>query len=264
MLNFLICLVGLPSSGKSTFAKILKERLIERIKGRNVIIVDPDIIRESLTNNYFDYRKEKIVRENNLLKISEALKEGNIVISDDLNYYSSMRHDLKEISDISSLSFFIIHISTPIDFCLKWNEIRGRKIPNEVIKKVNEKFDKFDKYQWDKPFYEVDLSTIIDIKKKADEIINQIIIDLKESKLHAKKENKEGMSSNLNIERLEHITRQTVGNFLKNPKNLYIKEKILYLRKNFIKLNLDKSLTESEITNNFIKFMEKSLNQKLT
>jgi len=262
-MNFLICLAGLPASGKSTFAGILKRNLSEAIKNHNVIIVDPDLIRKSLTNNEFDPAKEKIVRKKNLSKISEALREGKIVISDDLNYYTSMRHDLKNMTDNLGLNFFMIHIATPLKTCLKWNEKRGRTIPDDIIESINEKFDFFDKYQWDRPFYEFDPSSTLDLDMNARDIVSKIesalvlpCITIQE-KIHQK------MNSNSHKERLEKITRQTVGKLLKNSKNISLKKEILDLRKKFTKLYLDNTLTESEIREKLILYLEEALDKKL-
>ncbi len=264
--NFLICLVGLPASGKSTLAGILKESMSEEFKDRKVKIIDPDLIRKSLAPDIFDHEQEKKVRDMSLHAILSELKEGTIVISDDLNYYSSMRHDLKEIADALQLPFFIIHVATPLKTCLKWNEKRGKKIPDEVIERVHKKFDLFNKYQWDRPFYVVNLSNTIDIDKKnhANEIIARIIIILNGSKLERGENGREKTNITIEKQKLEIITRRTVGMLLKNTKNLSVKDEILDLRKKFIKDNLIVSLSESKIAHNLIKFLEEELNQKLS
>ena len=64
--NFLICLVGLPASGKSTFANQLKIALKKRYNKLNVKIIDPDKIRQKLTPNEFDHEKEHIIRKENI------------------------------------------------------------------------------------------------------------------------------------------------------------------------------------------------------
>ncbi|MFX1258837.1 MAG: adenylyl-sulfate kinase, partial [Promethearchaeota archaeon] len=97
--NFLICLTGLPASGKTTFANQLKDIIEKRINNFKVKVVDPDKIRGNLTPHEFNYNNEQIIRKKNLEDIQNGLKQGYIVISDDLNYYTSMRHDLKEIAE---------------------------------------------------------------------------------------------------------------------------------------------------------------------
>ena len=105
--NFLIGLVGLPASGKSSFAKRFKDLFKEKVINFEILIIDPDIIRESLTGSEFDPEKEKLVREKNLVDIHSALQQDKIVISDDLNYYTSMRHDLKSIANKLKRHFFL-------------------------------------------------------------------------------------------------------------------------------------------------------------
>ncbi|MFW9829152.1 MAG: adenylyl-sulfate kinase, partial [Candidatus Thorarchaeota archaeon] len=67
--NFLICLVGLPSSGKSTFANHLKMALNEKYSNLKVKIIDPDRIRNELTGDKFDPHKEYLVKNKNLKAI---------------------------------------------------------------------------------------------------------------------------------------------------------------------------------------------------
>ena len=63
--NFLICLVGLPASGKSTFANSLKIALKKKFNNLEVKIIDPDIIRQKITSDKFYHEKEHIVRNEN-------------------------------------------------------------------------------------------------------------------------------------------------------------------------------------------------------
>ena len=41
-----------------------------------------------------------------------------------------------QVADDSKIKFFIVYISTPFDICLKWNKLRGKPIPNKIIKKI--------------------------------------------------------------------------------------------------------------------------------
>ncbi|MFX0037572.1 MAG: adenylyl-sulfate kinase, partial [Candidatus Hermodarchaeota archaeon] len=47
--NLLICLTGLPASGKTTFANCLKDALEKKFIDLIVKIIDPDLIRKNLT-----------------------------------------------------------------------------------------------------------------------------------------------------------------------------------------------------------------------
>jgi len=258
--NYLICLTGLPASGKSTFANKFKAALEKTYDKPRVKIIDPDIIRQKLSPDKFEPEKEQIVRKKNLELIRRELERGYIVISDDLNYYSSMRHDLKEIAESFRINFIIIHIATPIEFCLKWNEARGSPIPNEVIKKVQDKFDNFDKYSWDYPEVIIDSSVSNDIESKVGVLIKNHRERLKNIK-YLKKTDKDNISihSNLYLENLEKISRNYVSKLLQIPIYLPIKDKILVLRRIFVKNIRNKSLIEEDIIKSFKNFLEKGL-----
>ncbi|MHA1804536.1 MAG: AAA family ATPase [Promethearchaeota archaeon] len=255
--NFLICLTGLPASGKSFFAKKLKEDLTCQQSNVSVKIIDPDLIRAAIQEEGFDPRKEKLVRKKNLELIRKYLKEGHVVISDDLNYYTSMRHDLKQIADDLKIKFIILHISTPVQTCVKWNEKRGRPIPDHLIHDIANKFDKFGKYQWDQPFQVLDLSTITDI----DAFMRSFIPKLVE-KVHEIREI-EGistLSSHSAHEKLDQKTRLLVGSILKQEKYKSHKNAILDFRKRFLKQYLDVPLEDFELEKEFKKQLHEFLN----
>ena len=258
--NFLICLVGLPASGKSTFAKLLKIALKKKYKDMDVKVIDPDIIRLKFTPDKFDYEKEHLIRKESLIKIKIALNKGLIVISDDLNYYSSMRHDLKEIADTFNINFFIIHIATPIEICLKWNENRGNPIPNMVINRIHKKFDKFNKYSWDVVDAVYDLSQIADLNLLIEDFLENILIKRNSKKHEPKSSEIKKKFSNMDNENLDKMTRIYVGKVLHDSSFLPLKKRIIKLRKIFVKQNKNKAFTEPEISKSFKLYLEKNLN----
>jgi tRNA uridine 5-carbamoylmethylation protein Kti12 len=242
--NFVICLAGLPASGKSTFAIKLKKILESKFNHLVVKIIDPDIIRENISSGNFDYRLEPKVREYYLTETRKELQQGMIVISDNLNYYSSMRHDLKKLADLFELKFFIIYISTPYNVCLQWNIKRGKPIPNKIIKEVNKKFDYFNKYSWDRPLAEFDLSQIQNLDER---------------------ENTQESEETFNIENenLDQLTRVLVGKLLQDKEFFSLRESILRSRKRFVRLHKNSNLSSDEITQKFREFLEKSLKIKI-
>jgi O-phosphoseryl-tRNA(Sec) kinase len=262
--NFLICLTGLPASGKTTFANKLKESLEKKFKKLTVSIIDPDIIRHTMAPNEFDYNLEPIVREKNLTEVNNELGKGNIVISDDLNYYSSMRHDLKNLADIFNINFFIIHISTPFETCLKWNEMRGEPIPNTIIEKIYSKFDDFGKYKWDYPVLNYDPSQIKDSDERFEDFMDGLIKKLVNSQAILKVEKKFAKHSSWDNQNLDKITRIYVGKLLRNPNLLSLKNKIIKTRKLYMKLYKNKVLTEAEIVTTFKDYLEKILTIRIS
>ncbi len=262
--NFLVCLVGLPASGKTTFANKLKNILEKRFNDFKVKIVDPDKIRDIIAPEEFEYKEEQKVRKKNLEAVRKALKKGFVVISDNLNYYTSMRHDLKKIAENLSLRFFIIHISTPLEICLKWNEDRGTLIPNEVIEKIYNKFDNFGKYNWDYPIEKYDMSLIKNLDEHLEKLVDVIIQDLESLNDVINIEKEKKRRSNFDNEKLDKITRNIIGELLRNPNNRSFKNKLIKYRKSFVKANLNKFLSESEISNTFKDYLEKSLNTRIS
>ena len=262
--NFLIILVGLPSSGKSVFANKLKSILNERYTNFKIKMIDPDEIRNTITLDKFDYNLEQEVRTENLKSVKNALKKGFIVISDDLNYYTSMRHDLKKIADKLGLKYFIIHISTPLETCIKWNKNRGKTIPTRVVINISKKFDDFGKYKWDVPLANYDLSQLKDLNEPIEKLINIFIRNLKISEDLTKTNEFLRLSSNINNEKLDKITRNIAGDLIRNPKFSLLKNKIIKNRKIYVKKNLNTDLTESEIIKKFKGYLEKSLNIRIS
>ncbi|TFF98506.1 MAG: adenylyl-sulfate kinase [Promethearchaeota archaeon] len=260
-LNFLVCLAGLPSAGKSTLAHELKHEILEEDSGQRVEIIDPDIIRTKLTGDTFEPKKEKIVRKKNLEKITYSLEQGKIVISDDLNYYSSMRHELREIADKLNIPFFIIYVSTPLKSCLKWNKDRGSPIPNNVIYNINEKFDKFDKYDWDTPDFIINISEVENLTQKVNEILKIIKKRIKKFETDGNTTySSEDFSHKIYNEKLDSLTREIVGRLLKDQELRRFKSKIITERKNFVKKYLNKSIPISQIPHKFETFLKKHLN----
>ncbi len=265
MNNFLICLSGLPSSGKSFFASKLKRALENKFINLKVEVIDPDLIREIVSGLVFNYKKENKVRKKSLREVGASLKQGAIVISDDLNYYSSMRHDLKEIAGRCIVPFFIIHISTPLEQCLKWNEARGNKIPQQIIHAVNEKFDPFGEYSWDTPIKTYDLSQISNLEEEIANLLDLIIltsitsIPSEDSYQNTTKESHNRRAN----EKLDIVTRDIVGKLLENPKYRNLAKELAKHRKSFVKSFLNSTLSEKELEKQFISFIELKLNLKI-
>ncbi len=258
--NFLIILVGLPASGKSTFAFKLKEEL--ELKFHNKVkVIDPDIIREKVFPNSFDFKNEPQIREKNILSVRKHLNKGYIVISDDLNYYSSMRHDLKLIADSLNIKFYIIHISTPLRLCVKRNEERGKPIPNEVIENIYNKFDNFDKYKWDTPYETYDINQTRDTVQFIENLTDKLALNLQEQ-IKCKDPLKKISSISIR-EKIDLITRKYVGELLKNPKYHISKKAILEYRKSFIKKQSDNLIEEDKILKDFKLYLAKHLNIEL-
>ncbi len=225
MPQFILALCGLPASGKSTLADAIREEL-----NFEVDIVRTDEWRSD--EYYTDWKpaKEKPVRQKALARVRELVIAGKNVIHDDTNYYTSMRHELFKVALENKCTFAVIHVSTPIETALKWNEERsGRKIPDSVIEGINERFDlPGRKYLWDDAIIEVNMGA-----HNPNKIIPEIVTRLEE--LEPVKEPKPRLVTSTQFEQLDIATRQTVSEFLEEHPELRGNREVLVIRRSFLR-----------------------------
>ena len=125
-----IMMVGLPGSGKSTYAKTLT------LDGKPYIIHSSDKLREEL------YGDAAIQGDNNKLfaelhkRIKEDLRRGENVVYDATNIKKKNRIAfLRELEDIPCHKDCIV-MATEYKACVYNNEHRERKVPPEVIRRM--------------------------------------------------------------------------------------------------------------------------------
>ena len=124
-----IMLVGLPASGKSTYAKELS-------KIYNAVIVSSDDMRKELFGDINCQDKNDYLFNQLKKRIKEFLRDGKSVIMDATNISSKKRKSfLVELTHISCRKECVI-VATPYEECLKRNKLRDRVVPEEVIKRM--------------------------------------------------------------------------------------------------------------------------------
>jgi selenocysteine-specific elongation factor len=163
---------GLPSSGKTTISKNVAS-LLEDKHGISTMVVSSDDFRDMLSYSSKGFKPERETSVKALYDkaIATGLENGFLVISDDLNYYKSMRSDLRQIAKRSGSDYDIVFVDTPVEQVIKWNQERGSPIPSSLIEEINQKFDepKGD-YKWDTPL------VVVDPSKQSNEEIARIIV----------------------------------------------------------------------------------------
>lgn len=126
-------LVGLPGSGKSTHA----QQLIEN----GYIIHSSDSIREELTGDANNQDLNSKVFEILHKRVKQDLKDGKKVIYDATNLnWKRRKAFLQELNKIDCWKVCNV-IATPIEICIKQNELRDRQVPFEVIDRMYRNFD---------------------------------------------------------------------------------------------------------------------------
>jgi sulfate adenylyltransferase len=118
-----IFLTGLSGSGKSTIAKVLRDRLLER-GGRTVTLLDGDLVRRNLSSE-LGFSKEH--RDLNVLRIgyvaSEITKHGGIAICAPIAPYDEIRKANRARIEATGGGYVLVHVATPLEVC----EARDRK-----------------------------------------------------------------------------------------------------------------------------------------
>jgi selenocysteine-specific elongation factor len=169
---YLLIMCGLPSSGKTTISKNVAS-LLEDTHGISTMVISSDDFRDMLSYSSKGFKPERETSVKILYEkaIATGLENGFLVISDDMNYYKSMRSDLRQLAKRAEADYDIVYVDTPVEQAIKWNQERGSPIPSSLIEEINQKLDppKGD-YQWDTPLAVVDPS-----EQSSEEIANTII-----------------------------------------------------------------------------------------
>lgn len=125
-----IMLVGLPGSGKSTFAETLGYTIFSSDKLRKELWGD-ESIQGDKTELFTELHR----------RIKEALKNGEDCVYDATNINAKRRTAfLNEIKNIKCEKICAT-IITDFDLCVQRNEHRDRKVPYEVIRRMYLTFD---------------------------------------------------------------------------------------------------------------------------
>ena len=133
-MNKFICMVGLPASGKSTYAQILSDQY-------NAIICSSDRIREELFNDVNDQSHNADVFKELYKRIKDGLQNGQNVIMDSTNIsYKRRMAFIQELKNIPCEKICVL-MATPYKECLKNNANRDRVVPEEVIERMYKNFN---------------------------------------------------------------------------------------------------------------------------
>lgn len=131
--------VGLPASGKSTWAEINKDKL-------TAVLHSSDAIREEL-GNINDQSNNAEVFELLHRRAKEDLRAGKNVIYDATNLNRKRRVAfLNELKSISCNKVCVL-FATPYELCVARNFTRDRQVPEEVLSRMYRSFNTPTKYE---------------------------------------------------------------------------------------------------------------------
>ncbi|MEA5620465.1 WYL domain-containing protein [Cronbergia sp. UHCC 0137] len=129
-------LIGIPGSGKSTFAKLLSSM-------GNYEIISTDEIRQELYGDATIQGEWHTIEATVINRICTAFKLNKSVIYDATNCKRSFRMDFllkvkTQLAQCDLLQFHWIawYLKTPLEICIQWNQQRQRQVPPGIIKNM--------------------------------------------------------------------------------------------------------------------------------
>lgn len=124
-MNKLYTMIGIPGSGKSTIANQIP----------NAVVISSDAIRKELYGAEEIQGNGKQVFDLVYKRISEELAKGNDVVFDATNLTPKARKAVFRFP----AEHIAVFVNTSLDDCLKRNAARERKVPKEIIFKMNDR-----------------------------------------------------------------------------------------------------------------------------
>ncbi len=200
------------------------------------MVISSDDFRDMLSYASMGFKPEREAAVKSLYEkaIANGLEQGFLVISDDLNYYKSMRSDLRQIAKRSNSDYDIVFVDTPVEQAIKWNQERGSPIPSSLIEEISQKFDppKGD-YKWDTPLVVVDPS-----KQSFEEIARSIVaavLKRLENPIRSKPKKVVEDEKSLRARGIERETRKSMMEIMKRYKNPDLGISLSAIRKEVVK-----------------------------
>ncbi|MGW2842035.1 adenylyl-sulfate kinase [Streptomyces sp. NPDC001493] len=111
-----VWLTGLPSSGKSTLARAVEERL--RAAGRRVEVLDGDEIRTFLSAGLGFSREDRNTNVQRIGLVAEVLaRNGVIAVVPVIAPYADSREAVRARHAKSGTRYLEVHVATPVEVC---------------------------------------------------------------------------------------------------------------------------------------------------
>ncbi|MEO1432621.1 MAG: AAA family ATPase, partial [Cyanobacteria bacterium J06633_8] len=134
-------LIGIPGSGKSTFAKLLSQQ-------GNYQIISTDDIRTKLYGDASIQGDWKQIKIEAIQCIYESLRAGKSIIYDATNFKRALRLEFlqkvkQKLGATHSLPWIAWYLNTPLSTSIAWNQNRDRQVPESVIHRMYEILQNF-------------------------------------------------------------------------------------------------------------------------
>lgn len=146
----LYVLVGLPASGKSTYAK---NNLLDKAK-----LLSSDAIRKELFNDETHQADNKAVFTTLYNRAREYLRNGDNVVIDSTSINKFERARVLRNFEGFDIEKIAIFINTPVKVCCERDLLRSRTVGKDVIYKYKRKFER--------PTIDEGFDNVIEVKEK--------------------------------------------------------------------------------------------------
>ncbi len=133
--QWLLVLVGLPASGKSTFRGQVQSRL------DHIRVVCPDEIRPVIYGATFDPRHESIVWQVTYSVLNYWLRLGEPVIFDATNLSQGVRKPLIDTARRHGSRVWSIYFRVSLEVALSRNARRDRVVPPERVRDMADRLE---------------------------------------------------------------------------------------------------------------------------
>lgn len=133
----IILLVGVPGSGKSTWAKEYVAN-----SENHTIRVNNDELREMMNTVLYDWRNESLIADVARNTVVTGLRHGWNVIIDNINI--SMKHCnyWGNYANIYGYDFEVKIFDPGLDICIERDKMRSRTIGEKRIREIYEQFER--------------------------------------------------------------------------------------------------------------------------
>ncbi|KAK6456586.1 chromatin associated protein KTI12 [Scheffersomyces xylosifermentans] len=287
----LITFTGLPSSGKTTFAKSLQAQLQSKIDsakesnqpGANYSIIYHSDETLGISHDvYTDSNLEKHARGSQMSAVKRDLSRSNIVILDSLAYIKGFRYQLFCEAKGVVTPHCVIQVMNPVEKCIEWNESESKenKWKGELIQQLSMRYEEPNSdSRWDSPLFTV-VAEDKDEKLPIEEIWDALV--LKRPPPPNAATLVKATSGNNFLQELDKQTSQVINKILQHQQLMSIGGEVLIdkdqglliempsisvsisqlqrIRRTYISLNRMRSVDIPRITPLFVEYVNRSLN----
>ena len=118
-----VLFTGLSGSGKSTIARTLQDRLLDRTD-RTVTLLDGDVVRQMLSSELSFSREHRVLNVRRIGFVASTIAaHGGIALCSPIAPYESTRCEVRAMVEQAGGGFVLVHVATPLEVC----ESRDRK-----------------------------------------------------------------------------------------------------------------------------------------